>query len=890
MTLPVIVVVGGSPAARASRALALQHAGFEIAGAAGGEEALRIVSERKPDAAIVELAFPDGDPIDLSRHLREAAPGMRVIHLADNIDSAAQLRSLVQGGADCLLPAGVEVPVLAAQIRALLRRAGSGAASGLAAERLKLARAGAQIGIFDWDLTANEASWSGPLEHPCGQPLREFTGSIEHCLSLLHPEDRESFGRRFAELKVHGGRLDTRVRAVRPDGTVRWFRALGATIAGRDGRPAHLSGVTVDITGDVEAEQRLRTLADAIPQMVWVSRGERVEYMNARMLGYFGISANEIGTVDCTSWVHPEDRTRAVALLEPGCAGQEYEAECRLRRAADGAWRWHLVRAVPVHGPAGAADLWFGTCTDIELEKEGQHALRRIEKRFRALWERHAVGLITTDTDTVLEANEVFLNLCGANLEQLLAGAMNWRRMTPAEYAGADEQALAQALDTGCCDPYEKEFARPDGKRVPVLVGITLLERDPVRLLCFVVDLTAHKELEKKLIERQKLQSMGVLAGGLAHEFNNLLTGILGNASLARDALMSGSFEHHLLGEVLQAAQSAATLTQQMLAYSGKGRVFVRALNLSTLIQRHAGLLRAGAKHVQVNLDLPPGLPMVEADAGQMQQLLVNLVMNAAEAIGDHSGAIFIRTGTETLDEHKIRHDLAAQELEPGLYVCIEVRDTGCGMDEATRARIFDPFFSTKFQGRGLGLAAVAGIVRAHRGAILVETAPDEGSTFRVLLPSAASLRAPREVESSVRGAGGVLVVDDEDQIREVAKMILECCGYTVWTARDGREAIRSCEELGARVSAVLLDLTIPGLSGVEVLETLRKRRPELRVVLATGFARDEASRLLGPAGATEFIQKPYTAAELAAKIKAVLALTILCIGTHGGTFLSAVC
>ena len=278
-------------------------------------------------------------------------------------------------------------------------------------------------------------------------------------------------------------------------------------------------------------------------------------------------------------------------------------------------------------------------------------------------------------------------------------------------------------------------------------VSLSFVEQGGTPLaLALMTDITERKQAEERLRQTQKLESLGLLAGGVAHDFNNLLVGVIGNASLAQELLPPGNPAAELLDGVIKTGEQAAHLTRQMLAYSGKGRFVVEALDLSALIPEIGGLVRPSiSKKIALHFDLEEDLPPIEADRGQIQQVFMNLVLNAAEAIGSHDGLISVRTGVQNVDDAYVRLHPEAAELKPGEYVFLEVRDTGCGMDDATRAKIFDPFFSTKFTGRGLGLAAVAGIVRGHKGAISVTSAPGQGSCFTVLFPAAA------------RGAGGRL-------------------------------------------------------------------------------------------------------------------------------------
>jgi signal transduction histidine kinase/CheY-like chemotaxis protein len=380
---------------------------------------------------------------------------------------------------------------------------------------------------------------------------------------------------------------------------------------------------------------------------------------------------------------------------------------------------------------------------------------------------------------------------------------------------------------------------------------------------------------EQKLLETQKLESLGVLAGGIAHDFNNLLTGILGNASLALELLPPDQPEAGpMLEQVVAASQRAAHLTQQLLAYAGKGRVFVQPVNLSTAVGEISQLVRSSIpKNVEVRLELAESLPAIEADAAQVQQIIMNLVINGAEAIPEaRRGTVTVSTAIEELDDAALRRAFTAGDIEPGRYVTLEVRDTGAGMDEPTLERIFDPFFTTKFTGRGLGLAAVLGIVRSHKGALRVDSIPGQGSRFKIWFragpaprptppPSASppAERAAREVT--------VLVIDDEEVVCQTAQAALSRHGCRVLIARDGPSGIETFRRRAQDIDIVLLDLTMPTMNGEEVLERLQEIRPGEKVILSSGYSEVEVVRRFAGKGLADFVQKPYTAPALIRKV-----------------------
>jgi two-component system, cell cycle sensor histidine kinase and response regulator CckA len=382
---------------------------------------------------------------------------------------------------------------------------------------------------------------------------------------------------------------------------------------------------------------------------------------------------------------------------------------------------------------------------------------------------------------------------------------------------------------------------------------------------------------EERLRHSQKLESIGILAGGVAHDFNNLLTGVLGNASLAYESLPAASPVRAMLKDVLDATERAAHLTKQLLAYAGKGRFVIEVLDLSRQVEEISSLLQTSIpKNVHLRLDLAKRVPGFEGDAAQIQQIIMNLVINGAEAIPEgRNGTVTTTTRTEHIDDEYIRTTLEGNEIVPGCYVTLEVQDTGVGMDEATLAHIFDPFFTTKFTGRGLGLAAVIGIVHGHKGALKVDSTPGQGSTFKLLFPATEeppmASHEPAEHKQALAGTETILVIDDEAVVRHTAAASLQHFGYHVMTAEDGPAGLEIFRGNEDRIAAVLLDMTMPLMSGEETFRQLKTTDPNVRVILSSGYNEVEAIRRFTGKGLAGFIQKPYTSSQLAEKIKSIL-------------------
>ncbi|MEX2261624.1 MAG: ATP-binding protein [Bryobacteraceae bacterium] len=389
------------------------------------------------------------------------------------------------------------------------------------------------------------------------------------------------------------------------------------------------------------------------------------------------------------------------------------------------------------------------------------------------------------------------------------------------------------------------------------------------------MNVTERKELEERLLQTQKTEGLALLSGTVAHDFNNLLTAILGGASLALDSLSRTDPARPILENVLCAGERASEIAAQLLNYSGRKRSPWGPIDLSERLDETARLIQASiSKKVRLNLDLARDLPPVAGDSAQIQQVLMNLLINAGEAIGEAGGDVYVATRMRIVNMEEIRRLHAPDGFPPGEYVSLEVRDTGCGMDEATRERIFNPFFTTKATGRGLGLAAVVAIVYGHNGALHVTSAPFQGTRFEVLLPVSRERPADGRVLSSLRalsGKGTILVVDDEEVVRNAVKASLERYGYDVLLARNGLEAVAVFREAADEVALIVLDLFMPSMSGAEALEEMLRIRPGVRALVFSGLSEMEALKHFTVRGVSGFIQKPHTAAQLAAKVKGAL-------------------
>jgi PAS domain S-box-containing protein len=452
----------------------------------------------------------------------------------------------------------------------------------------------------------------------------------------------------------------------------------------------------------------------------------------------------------------------------------------------------------------------------------------------------------------------------------------------PDRRAGVPEMELRTAAERGRAED-ERWHVRKDGSRFWGSGLMISLRRDG-NLLGFakvIQDLTERRRLEDAVRESQRLESLAVLAAGVAHDFNNVLTAVIGNVALARQELNRTLDPQalELLAEAERASQRAADLVRQLLNYAGKGRRVVKPVDVCRVAGDALAIVRASVSpKVALRTELPEHCPPIEADVGQLQQLLLNLILNAAEAIGDESGEVNVRIRVREVAESELRESYAAFALSPRRFIEVRVQDTGVGMSSDTLRQIFDPFFTTKFLGRGLGLASALGIV-SHGGGIAVESAPGRGSTFTVLLPAEATesegIRTVTEaIVGSARGEGLVLVVDDEPGIRSLVQRSVEALGYTTLLAENGQQALEIFGRVGKELVLVLLDMAMPVMDGAETATRLRDRRPDLPIIVMSGLADQDAMGRLGHTRISGFVPKPFNPEQLAQAIAVALRLS----------------
>jgi PAS domain S-box-containing protein len=608
-------------------------------------------------------------------------------------------------------------------------------------------------------------------------------------------------------------------------------------------------------------------------------------YYSPRWKSMLGYEPDELkNTIE--TWkqlVHPDDQGPTLELVRDLVEGRidKFEVEFRMCHK-DGSLRQILSRA-SLYANEGQARL-VGTHVDITERKLAEMELCLKEDRLRrsqqithtGTWELNLESNALYWSDEIYRIFELEQTGFGADYPAFLEAIHpDDRDMVNTAYQKSLENRTLYSVDHRLLFPdYRVKWVHEECETTFDEAGKPLISLGTVQ------DITVWRKaeedrrcLEQQMQQVQKLESLGVLAGGIAHDFNNILMAIIGNADLALMRINKESPAVENLQRIEQAAARAADLAKQMLAYSGKGKFVVENLNLNILLEEMLHMLEVSiSKKAVLRLNQHQSLPSVEADGTQMRQIVMNLVINASEAIGDRSGVIAITTGCMDCDQSYLKNVWLEENLTTGLYVYLEIADTGCGMDKETQAKLFDPFFTTKFTGRGLGMSAVLGIVRGHKGAIKVYSELNRGTTFKILLPASdrpADLFNGNSYHDNWKGCGTVLLVDDEETVRGIGKEMLHELGFTTITANDGREAVEVFKNTPA-ITFVILDLTMPHMDGEQCFRELKQMNPDVKVIMSSGYNQQEVTQKFVGKGLAGFIQKPYKLSVLREAIKTI--------------------
>ncbi len=699
---------------------------------------------------------------------------------------------------------------------------------------------------------------AGTLAQAQERPLVDF----------IVPEHRRAFGDLHRQvMNGHNGTIAFEVVGL--EGRRRWLETHATPLRDADGSIQSLLGITRDITERLEAEQtlraseaRYRTLFDRAPDgIIITSPGGAILDVNDALCRMLGYEREELLRLVAADILIPAEHVRIDAAYATVGAGLEVPREWHFRRQDGSGFTADVVATqMPDGNP-------MGVIRDI-TERQ------RAEARLRRLVESNVQGVMFWRADgAVTGANDAFLRIAGYSRLDLEAGRLNSQALSPIEYAGLDRHGREQLAKGGVIAPYQTEYIRKDGTRVPVLVGAAAFEDDASEGVSFVVDLTESKALERQVLRAQRMESIGTLAGGIAHDLNNVLTPILMSIELLREGVAEQRV-HNLLDVLESSAKRGAALVKQVLTFASgvEGRRI--AVDPVQVIRDLLAVMRDTLpKDIEVTFTAAPNILAVTGDPTQIHQVLLNLCVNARDAM-PHGGRLHLAIENVTLDHTYTSMNVDAR---PGPYVVVQVVDTGGGIPEEIRERIFEPFFTTKEVGKGtgLGLSTMQAIVKSHGGFVNLYSEIGIGTTFRVYLPADSSLKPGAGEAASAtlpRGHGEVvLVVDDEPAVRGVAQTTLERFGYRVLQAGNGAEAVALYAQRREEIAVVLVDMSMPVMDGPACIAALLAIDPAVRIVGSSGMATNQVVAQVVSAGVTHFVPKPYTAEVLLRTLHLVL-------------------
>ena len=620
----------------------------------------------------------------------------------------------------------------------------------------------------------------------------------------------------------------------------------------------------------------LRSFVDSLPTLLWASTPDgRIEFLSDGWQRYTGQTPAQLRAGGWGDAIHPNDRDDVMRRWADTVAGGgEFEVEFRYRRH-DGEYEWHLARAAPVRSDDGRVARWAGVTTNIDAARRAEAkaraaeaALREREELLRTVLAHIPAAVFWKDRDSVyLGCNDTCARNAGRAAPADLVGKTDWDLTYSRAEAEFYRACDRKVMESG--EPLlnvEETQTRPGGETAALLTSKVPL-RDASGAVVGVVgvyqDVTGLKRLEEQYRQAQKMEAVGCLAAGVAHDFNNLLTIINGYSDLLIDALDPGDPRFPLVEEIRKAGERSAGLTRQLLAFGRREVVAPRLLDVNDVVRGVERILgRAVGEDVRLVITLAPDLAAVRADPGQLEQVLMNLAVNSRDAMPD-GGTLTLTTANVT--------------TTTGSAVLLAVTDTGCGMTDAVRRRLFEPFFTTKEKGRGtgLGLAVVHGVVTQAGGSVEVDTAPDRGTTVRVLLPAVGEPARPAAGKSGIRavprGTETILLAEDEDGVRALTRHVLQAAGYTVLEAADGAEAVAAAAAHPGSIHLFVTDVVMPGLGGREAAGRLLAARPGVKVLYLSGYTDDAVVRHGVAHAEVDFLRKPYSPTDLAYKVREIL-------------------
>jgi len=630
-----------------------------------------------------------------------------------------------------------------------------------------------------------------------------------------------------------------------------------------------------------ESEESYRALVEDMPALVcrFIPDGT-LTFVNDSYCRYFEKTRDALVGANFFQFIPEEEREnvknqyRSLTREKPVI---NYEHKVL---AIDGSIRWQSWTDRALFDETGNLNQYQSIGVDITKSKRTEQALRESEERFREMAELMPQTVFEMDlTGRLTFVNRNAFDTFGYTQQDFDRGLSSWEIITPQDRHRAMEN-VAKILNGEAIGLNEYTARRKDGSTFPIMIHSAAIVREGqlMGLRGFIIDMTERKRAEEERIkletqfqQAQRLETIGTLAGGIAHDFNNLMTTILGNTSLVLYDIDPSHPHYEPLKNIERQIKRGAELTTQLLGYARKGKYYVKPVSLNLIVEESSTAFGRTRKELTILRELASGLSPIEADKGQIQQVLLNLFVNAADAMPD-GGKLILKTKNVRHKEIKSKHF----DPTPGNYVSLSITDTGVGMDENILERIFDPFFTTKETGKGsgLGLASVYGIVKNHGGYIDVQSEKNRGTCFRIFFPASdKKVTEPKEPTPEIKqGSGTILIVDDEEMVLDIGIKVLKKLGYTVLNAKNGREAVALFQEHGDTINLVILDIVMPDIGGGEVYDRLKEIRPDVKVLLSSGYSIDGQARDIMDRGCDGFIQKPFSMKALSEKLSEILA------------------